>query len=131
MKFNVFFLLPIIVMLTTIMGCNNDKKKLLVISSRDVDIGNINYSKPYPFNITLSNTSNEEITILGISESCSCIYDSIQLPFVLMPMEKREIRFIIEKMDSLDKGNFAQKIVFHSDADSIFQSIRVLGCLPK
>lgn len=114
-----------------LIGCTNISKESnhLSIHPRHINIGNVQHNVIIPVKVLLSNNSVDSITLLGISESCTCIYDSIQLPIIISPKTSTEVRLSYQNMDTAIYGAFSQKIVLHTNADSTFQHILITGTL--
>lgn len=114
-----------------LVGCTNNGKKPnhLSIHPQYIHIGKVQHIDIIPLKINLSNNSEDSITLLGISESCTCIYDSIQLPVVIKPNESKEVSLFYQNKDTSIHGSFSQKIVVHTLSDSIFQQIQLAGTL--
>ena len=109
--------------------CANDKTpKYLSIEPRSVNIGHIQMKIPYTVKIKFSNNNKlDTIEILGISESCNCVYDSINLPLKIGPNSIQELTFVYENHDTAFHGDFTQEIVVHTKSDSLFQKIEIKG----
>ncbi|MBS1629762.1 MAG: DUF1573 domain-containing protein [Bacteroidetes bacterium] len=107
-------------------SCKQKSYSNLQFDRITVELGNVDGQIGSHFQIGLTNPNvDSSITLLGVSESCSCVTDSLKLPLIIKPKERISVSFNYRSPKS--KGPFRQKIFFHSDGDSVLQKVTVAG----
>jgi hypothetical protein len=109
----------------SLLGCGAENATTLTIDNRRIELGVFRSEVPQSFQICVSNPTNGIISILGVSESCSCVSDSLELPIVIAPYKSTCIQF--HYLSKSNKGYFNESIFLSTNTDSVLQRIIVKG----
>jgi hypothetical protein len=106
-------------------SCQTKNTATLRIDKTEIDLGHIKTETSRPFQVCVSNPGDKDISILGVSESCSCVSDSLKLPVVLTPHQSMCIQF--HYRSKKDKGSVHESIFISTNTDSLLHKIVVKG----